>query len=121
MEKRQTANESKEDTAKALKQKTNQDFNGKKPLPNDPDMKKETPESEAPETETPGIGDDKKKDPMPDEIIGEDKKRGSTDEQYKPEPVTEDKPLNSQPDEVVEGDSDAPSPIINKQDDGKVF
>ena len=66
MEKRQTVNESREDTANALKKKTNQDFNGKKPLPNDPDMKKETPESEAPETETPGIGDDKKKDPMPD-------------------------------------------------------
>ncbi len=116
MEKNQTVNESKEDTANALKKKTNQDFNGKKPLPNDPNMKKETPE-----TETPGIGDDQKKDPIPGEIIGEDKKRGSTDEQYKPEPVTEDKPLNSQPDEVVEGDSDAPTPIVNKENDGKVF
>lgn len=116
MEKRQTVNESREDTANALKQKTNQDFNGKKPDPNNPNMKKETPE-----TETPGIGDDQKKDPIPDEIIGEDGKRKEGNDQYKPEPVTGDEPINPQPDEVVEGDSDAPTPIVNKENDGKVF
>lgn len=114
MEKRQTVNESKEDTAKALKQKTNQDFNGKKPLPNDPDMKKDTPP-----TEVPGIGDDKKKNPG--EIIGEDGKTKEGNDQYKPEPPTGDEPLNPVPDEeVIEGDSDAPR-ILNNENDGKVF
>ena len=113
MEKHQTVNENKEDTANALKQKTNQDFNGKKPLPNDPDMKKETPE-----TEVPGIGDDKKKNPG--EIIGENEKRGGSPDKYKPEPPVEDQPLNPKPDEIIEGDSDAPT-IVNKEDDDKVF
>ena len=113
MEKRQTTTENKIDTANALKQKTNQDFNGKKPIPNDPDLKKETPE-----TEVPGIGDDKKKNPG--EIIGEKEKKEGGTEEYKPEPPVADQPLNPKPDEIIEGDSDAPT-IVNKQDDGKVF
>ncbi|QNA46333.1 hypothetical protein [Lacibacter sediminis] len=113
MEKRQTVSENTQDTANALKQKTNQDFNGKKPLPNDPDLKEKTPE-----TEVPGIGDDKKK--IPGEVIGENEKKGSTTEEHKPEPPSVDEPINPLPDEVIEGDSSAPT-IINKQDDGKVF
>lgn len=113
MEKRQTLTENKEDTSNALKQKTNQDFNGKKPIPNDPDLKKEHPE-----TEVPGIGDDKKKNPG--EIIGENDKKGGSTEEYKPEPPITDEPINPLPDEGIEGDSDAPA-IVNNQNDDKVF
>lgn len=113
MEKHQTVKENKEDTANALKQKTNQDFNGKKPIPNDPDLKKETPE-----TEVPGIGDDKPKNPG--EIIGENDKKGGSTEEYKPDAPITDEPINPRPDEGIEGDSDAPT-IINKEEDGKVF
>ena len=112
MEKNQTTKENEEDTANALKQKTNQDFNSKKPLSNDPDLKEEKPE-----TEVPGIGDDKKKNPG--EIIGENEKRGGANEKYKPEPPIEDEPINPLPDEGIEGDSDAPT-IVTKED-GKVF
>ena len=112
MEKNQTFNENKEDTANALKQKTNQDFNGKKPAPNDPALKEE-----APETEVPGIGDDKKKNPG--EIVGEDKNRSGVTEEYKPETPAEEEPLNPLPDEAVEGDSDAPA--IIKKEDKQVF
>ncbi len=113
MEKHQTTNEINEDTANALKQKTNQDFNGKKPIPNDPELKEE-----APETEVPGIGDDKKKNPG--EIVGEDEERSSTTEEYKPEPPAEDEPINPLTDETIQGDSDTPT-IINKENDNKVF
>ena len=111
MEKHQTINENKEDTANALKQKTNQDFNGKKPIPNDPSLKEEKPE-----TEVPGIGDDKKKDSG--EIIMEDEERNDTDE-YKTETPIEEEPLNPKPQQGIEGDSDAQQ-VVNK-DDNKVF
>lgn len=111
MKKIQTQKEINEDTANALKQKTNQDFNGRKPLPGDPDLKEETPE-----TELPGIGDDKKK--KPGEIIGENEKRGGA-KKNKPEPPIEDEPLNPLPEKGIEGDSDAPT-VVHKGD-GKVF
>lgn len=113
MEKHQTNKEIKEDTVNALKQKTNQDFNGKKPLSNDPDLKEKTPE-----TEVPGIGDDKKKNPG--EIIGENDKKAGSEEEYKPEAPVTDEPINPRPEEGIDGDSDA-SAIINKEDDTKVF
>jgi hypothetical protein len=113
MEKNQTDKEIKKDTEEALKKKTNQDFNGKKPLPNDPDLKKDTPQ-----TEVPGIGDDKKKNPG--EIIGNDGQTKGSTEQNKPQAPSTDKPLNPLPDETIAGDSDAPT-IVNKEDDGKVF
>ena len=112
MDKRQTIKENKEETEKALKQKTNQDFNGKKPLPNDPDLKKEKPEPEVP-----GIEGDKQKSPT---TTGDDGKPKGTTEEYNPEPPTTEKPLNPLPDETIAGDSDAPT-ILNKEDDGKVF
>lgn len=113
MDKRETITENKEETEKALKQKTNQDFNGKKPLPNDPDLKKEKPEPEVP-----GIEDKKKNSTSG---VDEKQKTKGSSEEYKPEqPDTTDKPLNEKPDETVAGDSDAPT-ILNKQDDGKVF
>jgi hypothetical protein len=112
MDKRQTINENKEETAKALKQKTNQDFNGKKPLPNDPDLKKETPEPEVP-----GIEGKKNKTGS---AVGNDGKIKDSSEDYKPEPPTTDTPLNPLPDETIAGDSDAPT-IVNKENDGKVF
>ena len=113
MEKHQTINENKEDTANALKQKTNQDFNGKKPIPNDPSLKEE-----GTETEVPGIGDDKKKNPG--EIIMEDEKRSPSTDQHKPEPPVEEEPLNPKPTQGIEGDSDAQQ-LVNKEEDGKVF
>lgn len=111
MDKRQTIAENKEDTAKSLQQKTNQDFNGKKPLPNDPALK------ETPEPEVPGNDDKKKKT---GETVGESDKTKGSSEEYKPEPPTSEKPLNPLPDETIAGDSDAPT-IVNKEDDGKVF
>jgi hypothetical protein len=112
MEQHQTDKEIKKDTEEALKKKTNQDFNGKKPLPNDPDLKKENPEPEVP-----GNGDDKKKKT---EVTEDDGQTKGTTEQNKPGTQSTDKPLNSLPDETIAGDSDAPT-IVNKEDDGKVF
>ena len=112
MEKRQTTNENKEDTANALKQKTNQDFNGKKPIPNDPSLQEEETQ-----TEVPGIGDDKKKNPG--EIVMDKKEENKSTGEYKPESPAEEEPLNPKPKEGIEGDSDAEQ-VINK-DDAKVF
>lgn len=114
MDKRQTINENKAETEKALKQKTNQDFNGKKPLPNDPDLKKEHPEPEVP-----GLEGDKKKKPA-ETTTGDDGKTKGSVEEFKPEPPSTDTPLNPKPDETIAGDSDAPT-IVNKENDGKVY
>lgn len=109
MEKHQTSNEIAEDTSNALKQKTNQDFNGKKPDSNDPDLKEKT---ETPETEVPGIGDDQ---PTESGVITmEDEERNDTDE-YKTEEPIEDEPLNPKPQSGIEGDSDAEQ-VVNRDE-----
>ena len=111
MEKHQTIKENMEDTANALNQKTNQDFNGKRPSTSDADLKEE-----APDTETPGIGDEQKK--YSGEIIMEDEERNDTDE-YKTETPLEEEPVNQKAEQNVADDSDTPSKA--KKDVGNVF
>jgi hypothetical protein len=109
MEKHQTNKEVEQDTSKALKQKTNQDFNGKKPSASDPNLNADKDDEEKPETETPGIGDDQPTDSEKITMGTKEKK----EQPYKPEAPVEDEPITKKPAEVI-GDDDAPA-IVNER------
>lgn len=115
MEKHQTNKEVQQDTSKALKQKTNQDFNGRQPLKDmnlnaqeELEEKQDKDEEEKPETETPGIGDDQQTD---SERITMAAKEPNDQQQYKPDAPVEDEPVTKKPAEQI-GDADAPA-IVN--------
>jgi hypothetical protein len=117
MEKHQTSKEVQQDTSKALKQKTNQDFNGRQPLKDmnlnaqeELEEKQDKDEEEEPETETPGIGDDQQTDSEKITMAAKERKE---QQPYKPEAPVEEEPVTKKPEEI-KGDDDAPA-IVNER------